>query len=128
MKGISKANKWRDLELKRIEILKNEMINKKIDAHLIHCFTETNYAQINKDYNNKINKSLKNNNNNNNNINNQIKELEKKRKKAIDILIKNEFNLEKKGLSQEEIQNYMHSEFNKINEYYELKINEIKIN
>jgi hypothetical protein len=115
-RGISLANSWRKKEVQHILNIRDEMTRNKIDSKTINNFLNEQYDKINKEYDDRIQKY------NQKNEENIIKrELEKKRDRAINFLIKNKNFLEEKGVNKKVIDNYVEKQYETINNKYKYK-------
>ena len=113
------ANNKKQKEIEHVLIVKNEMINNKIDDKLINEYINEQYKNINLEYETKVKtywaKQNKINTNKNNKINNKIninKNIE------ISVLIQNKNFLEEAGYTQEYIEKYIDNYYQKINNKY----------
>lgn len=113
-RGIIMADNWKKKEIQIVLSLREEMIQNNIDKNLIESYLNEQYAKIDKEYNQKIQKY----NEKNNESKNIIKTLESKRKKAIKLLAKNKLNMERLGVKPEEIKKYLDREYEQINNLY----------
>jgi hypothetical protein len=110
------ANNKKQNSIKNILLLRDEMIYHKIDDNLIKQFIDEQYNIINKEYDEKIKKFEKNNDVKSKKI--RLTEIKKKRKKAVDFLLKNKFFMEEHSVNKESIKNYVDKEYDEINKYY----------
>lgn len=118
-RSITIAKNNRKKQIEHVLELRDEMIENKIDKKLINNFLNESYEKINKQYEDKINKiSQKESKKKELSEKN---ELERKRKKAIEYLLKNKAILEEKGVSQEYINNYIEKQYQQINQFYLIK-------
>jgi hypothetical protein len=109
------ANNKRQKEIEHVLIVKNEMINNKIDDKLINEYINEQYKNINLEYETKIKTYWAKQNKINTNKNNKIninKNIE------ISVLIQNKNFLEEAGYTQEYIEQYIDNYYQKINNKY----------
>ena len=110
------ANNKKQKEIEHVLIVKNEMINNKINDKLINEYINEQYKNINLEYEIKIKKYWAkqkktpiSNKNNKININKNIE---------ISVLIQTESFLKEAGYTQEYIEKYIDSHYQKINNKY----------
>ena len=104
-RSIKLAKTWKKKEIEKLIKTKNEMIEFNVDTELITDFIEKERIRINEVYNQKLDKHKLTNNNS-------------KKKKEIDLLLKDKQYLEKSGMTEEQINNYIEKQIEKINLKY----------
>jgi len=114
------AKNKRDRGIKHVLELRDEMNANNIDQELIKKYIDEQYIKINQEYEDKITKYQKNKLKKQTNL--IEKELKVKRKKAIEILLKNKAYLEEKGYKSEYIKKYVDKYYNEINQNYSIDL------
>ena len=117
-RSITIADNWKNKEIKHVLELRDEMIANNIDEKLIKKYVDEQYEKINKDYEDKIKKYQDKQTTKQFKI--EEKDLKNKRKKAIDILLKNKAVLEEKGYRPDYIKKYVDRQYKEINQIYSL--------
>jgi hypothetical protein len=104
-RGISLAKTWKKKQIEELIKQKNEMIDYKIDYKLIDDFIIKEKERINKEYEKRLAKH-------------QIANNDNKKKKEIELLIRDKKYLEKAGLTQKQIDEYIEKGIKEINIKY----------
>jgi len=117
-RALTIAENKRNLEIKHVLELRDEMIANNIDEKLIKKYVDEQYEKINKEFDDKIKKYQKNQTKKQQK--NEEKDLKNKRQKAIDILLKNKASLEQKGYKLDYIKKYIDRQYKEINQIYSL--------
>jgi hypothetical protein len=113
-------NNWKKREISKLSILKEDMIRmNEFDKESIDIYINLEYDKIINKYNDKIEK-------NNSNKVNIDKEMEKKRKKAINMLIESRIYLENSNIDMNYIKNKSSENYDKINTTFNTGKNKIK--
>jgi hypothetical protein len=104
------ANNKKQKAIKNVLLMRDEMIKTNTDNNLIHTFVNEQYAIINKEHEERINKYNKSKT--------DTKTIKLKKAKAIDFILKNKAVLEDNGVNKEYITLYVNKQYEEINEYY----------
>ncbi len=104
-RSVKLAKTWKKKQIEELIKNKNEMIEYNIDNKLIDDFINKEKDRINKEYEKRLAKHQTTNN-------------ETKKKKEIELLIKDKKYLEKAGLTQKEIDEYIEKSISAINLKY----------
>ena len=104
------ANNKKQKAIKNILLMRDEMIKTNTDNNLIQTFVNEQYAIINKEHEERINKYNKSKT--------DTKTIKLKKAKAIEFILKNKAVLEDNGVNKEYITLYVNKQYEEINEYY----------
>ena len=104
-RGVKLAKTWKKKQIEELIKQKNEMIEYKIDDKLIEDFIIKEKERINKEFEKRQAKHQTSTNNN-------------KKKKEIEMLIRDKKYLEKSGLTQKQIDDYIEKGISAINLKY----------
>ncbi len=108
-KVIKIATNKKNNKINELLKIKEQMINNNIDEKIIQKFIDDEYLIINTVYEKSINKK-----------NDTKKVMNKRRKNAIEFLLKNERFLEQNKVDPEYIKEYMKKQYEEINKIYTL--------
>lgn len=104
------ANNKKQKAIKNILLMRDEMIKTNTDNNLIQTFVNEQYAIINKEHEERINKYNKSKT--------DTKTIKLKKAKAIEFILKNKAVLEDNGVNKDYITLYVNKQYEEINEYY----------
>ena len=104
------ANNKKQKAIKNLLLMRDEMIKTNTDNNLIQTFVNEQYAIINKEHEEKINKYNKSKT--------DTKTIRLKKAKAIEFILKNKAVLEDNGVNKDYITLYVNKQYEEINEYY----------
>ena len=104
------ANNKKQKAIKNILLMRDEMIKTNTDTNLIQTFVNEQYAIINKEHEERINKYNKSKT--------DTKTIKLKKAKAIEFILKNKAVLEDNGVNKDYITLYVNKQYEEINEYY----------
>lgn len=104
------ANNKKQKAIKNILLMRDEMIKTNTDTNLIQTFVNEQYAIINKEHEERINKYNK--------TKTEAKTIKLKKAKAIEFILKNKAVLEDNGVNKDYITLYVNKQYEEINEYY----------
>lgn len=104
------ANNKKQKAIKNILLMRDEMIKTNTDTNLIQTFINEQYAIINKEHEERINKYNKSKT--------DTKTIKLKKAKAIEFILKNKAVLEDNGVNKDYITLYVNKQYEEINEYY----------
>lgn len=104
------ANNKKQKAIKNILLMRDEMIKTNTDNDLIQTFVNEQYAIINKEHEERINKYNKSKT--------DTKTIKLKKAKAIEFILKNKAVLEDNGVNKDYITLYVNKQYEEINEYY----------
>jgi hypothetical protein len=104
------ANNKKQKAIKNVLLMRDEMIKTNMNNNLIQTFVNEQYAIINKEYEERINKYNKSKT--------EAKTLKLKKAKAIEFILKNKAVLEDNGVNKDYITLYVNKQYEEINEYY----------
>jgi hypothetical protein len=104
------ANNKKQKTIKNLLLMRDEMIKTNMNNNLIQTFVNEQYAIINKEYEERINKYNKSKT--------EAKTLKLKKAKAIEFILKNKAVLEDNGVNKDYITLYVNKQYEEINEYY----------
>jgi hypothetical protein len=114
-RGVVLAENKKQIKIKELLIIRDEMIKNSIDENLIKKYIDGEYNKISKEFEDRVNKyNQKKQNDKKSNVN-----IKKKKEKAIEFLLKNKFFLENNGASKEYITDYVIKQYEEINDYYD---------
>jgi len=117
-RAIVLADNWKMKEIKLVLALRDEMVEYSIDNNLIQEYLDEEYERINSMYEERIKKYQ-------NKINNvkHVNVNKKKRKEAINFIIKNKEFLQEKGYDPTFIENYANKHYSIICKKYNITSN-----
>ena len=104
------ANNKKQKAIKNLLLMRDEMIKTNTDNNLIQTFVNEQYAIINKEHEERINKYNKSKT--------DTKTIKLKKAKAIEFILKNKAVLEDNGVNKDYITLYVNKQYEEINEYY----------
>ena len=104
------ANNKKQKAIKNVLLMRDEMIKTNTNNDLIQTFVNEQYAIINKEHEERINKYNK--------TKTEAKTLKLKKAKAIEFILKNKAVLEDNGVNKDYITLYVNKQYEEINEYY----------
>jgi hypothetical protein len=104
------ANNKKQKAIKNVLLMRDEMIKTNTDNDLIQTFVNEQYAIINKEHEERINKYNKSKT--------DTKTIKLKKAKAIEFILKNKAVLEDNGVNKDYITLYVNKQYEEINEYY----------
>jgi hypothetical protein len=104
------ANNKKQKAIKNLLLMRDEMIKTNTDNNLIQTFINEQYAIINKEHEERINKYNKSKT--------ESKTIKSKKAKAIEFILKNKAVLEDNGVNKDYITLYVNKQYEEINEYY----------
>jgi hypothetical protein len=104
------ANNKKQKAIKNVLLMRDEMIKTNTNNDLIQTFVNEQYAIINKEHEERINKYNKSKT--------EAKTLKLKKAKAIEFILKNKAVLEDNGVNKDYITLYVNKQYEEINEYY----------
>lgn len=104
------ANNKKQKAIKNLLLIRDEMIKTNTDNNLIQTFVNEQYAIINKEHEERINKYNKSKT--------DTKTIKSKKAKAIEFILKNKAVLEDNGVNKDYITLYVNKQYEEINEYY----------
>ena len=104
------ANNKKQKAIKNLLLMRDEMIKTNTDTNLIQTFVNEQYAIINKEHEERINKYNKSKT--------DTKTIKLKKAKAIEFILKNKAVLEDNGVNKDYITLYVNKQYEEINEYY----------
>jgi hypothetical protein len=104
------ANNKKQKAIKNVLLMRDEMIKTNTNNDLIQTFVNEQYAIINKEHEERINKYNK--------TKKDAKTLKLKKAKAIEFILKNKAVLEDNGVNKDYITLYVNKQYEEINEYY----------
>lgn len=114
-RGVILAENKKQIKIKELLIIRDEMIKNSIDENLIKKYIDGEYIKISKEFEDRVNKyNQKKQNDKKSNVN-----IKKKKEKAIEFLLKNKIFLENNGASKEYITDYVIKQYEEINDYYD---------
>jgi hypothetical protein len=114
-RGVVLAENKKQIKIKELLIIRDEMIKNSIDENLIKKYIDGEYIKISKEFEDRVNKyNQKKQNDKKSNVN-----IKKKKEKAIEFLLKNKIFLENNGASKEYITDYVIKQYEEINDYYD---------
>lgn len=104
------ANNKKQKAIKNLLLMRDEMSKTNTDTNLIQTFVNEQYAIINKEHEERINKYNKSKT--------DTKTIKSKKAKAIEFILKNKAVLEDNGVNKDYITLYVNKQYEEINEYY----------
>lgn len=114
------ANNKKQKAIKNLLLMRDEMIKTNTDNNLIQTFVNEQYAIINKEHEEKINKYNKSKT--------DTKTIKLKKAKAIEFILKNKAVLEDNGVNKDYITLYVNKQYEEIKEYYSKNNGEDTVN
>jgi len=114
------ANNKKQKAIKNLLLMRDEMIKTNTNNNLIQIFVNEQYAIINKEYEERINKYNKSKT--------EAKTLKLKKAKAIEFILKNKAVLEDNGVNKDYITLYVTKQYEEINEFYSKNNEEDTVN
>ena len=114
------ANNKKQKAIKNLLLMRDEMIKTNTDNNLIQIFVNEQYAIINKEYEERINKYNKSKT--------DTKTIKLKKAKAIEFILKNKAVLEDNGVNKDYITLYVNKQYEEINEFYSKNNEEDTVN
>jgi hypothetical protein len=114
------ANNKKQKAIKNLLLMRDEMIKTNTDNNLIQTFVNEQYAIINKEHEEKINKYNKSKT--------DTKTIRLKKAKAIEFILKNKAVLEDNGVNKDYITLYVNKQYEEINEFYSKNNEEDTVN
>lgn len=114
------ANNKKQKAIKNLLLMRDEMIKTNTDTNLIQTFVNEQYAIINKEHEEKINKYNKSKT--------ESKTIKLKKAKAIEFILKNKAVLEDNGVNKDYITLYVNKQYEEINEFYSKNNEEDTVN
>jgi hypothetical protein len=114
------ANNKKQKAIKNLLLMRDEMIKTNTDNNLIQTFVNEQYAIINKEYEERINKYNKSKT--------DTKTIKLKKAKAIEFILKNKAVLEDNGVNKDYITLYVNKQYEEINEFYSKNNEEDTVN
>lgn len=118
-RAISCANTWKSKEINKLSDLKENLLRNQVDKESIDIYINLEYNMIINKYNKKIKKIQSDKNN-------EIDIINKEKKKAIQYLIESRIYLENANIDPQYIKNQSNIKYNKINDKFNNKKNNIK--
>ena len=114
------ANNKKQKAIKNLLLMRDEMIKTNTDNNLIQTFVNEQYAIINKEHEERINKYNKSKT--------DTKTIKLKKAKAIEFILKNKAVLEDNGVNKDYITLYVNKQYEEINEFYSKNNEEDTVN
>ncbi len=114
------ANNKKQKAIKNLLLMRDEMIKTNTDNNLIQIFVNEQYAIINKEHEEQINKYNKSKT--------DTKTIKLKKAKAIEFILKNKAVLEDNGVNKDYITLYVNKQYEEINEFYSKNNEEDTVN
>jgi hypothetical protein len=114
------ANNKKHKAIKNLLLMRDEMIKTNTDNNLIQTFVNEQYAIINKEHEERINKYNKSKT--------ESKTIKLKKAKAIEFILKNKAVLEDNGVNKDYITLYVNKQYEEINEFYSKNNEEDTVN
>ena len=114
------ANNKKQKAIKNLLLIRDEMIKTNTDNNLIQIFVNEQYAIINKEHEERINKYNKSKT--------DTKTIKLKKAKAIEFILKNKAVLEDNGVNKDYITLYVNKQYEEINEFYSKNNEEDNVN
>jgi hypothetical protein len=114
------ANNKKQKAIKNLLLMRDEMIKTNTDNNLIQIFVNEQYAIINKEHEERINKYNKSKT--------DTKTIKLKKAKAIEFILKNKAVLEDNGVNKDYITLYVNKQYEEINEFYSKNNEEDTVN
>ena len=114
------ANNKKHKAIKNLLLMRDEMIKTNTDNNLIQTFINEQYAIINKEHEERINKYNKSKT--------ESKTIKSKKAKAIEFILKNKAVLEDNGVNKDYITLYVNKQYEEINEFYSKNNEEDTVN
>jgi hypothetical protein len=114
------ANNKKQKAIKNLLLMRDEMIKTNTDNNLIQIFVNEQYAIINKEHEERINKYNKSKT--------DTKTIKLKKAKAIEFILKNKAVLEDNGVNKDYITLYVNKQYEEINEFYSKNNEEDNVN
>ena len=114
------ANNKKQKAIKNLLLMRDEMIKTNTNNNLIQIFVNEQYAIINKEHEERINKYNKSKT--------DTKTIKLKKAKAIEFILKNKAVLEDNGVNKDYITLYVTKQYEEINEFYSKNNEEDTVN
>jgi len=114
------ANNKKQKAIKNLLLMRDEMIKTNTNNNLIQTFVNEQYAIINKEHEERINKYNKSKT--------DTKTIKLKKAKAIEFILKNKAVLEDNGVNKDYITLYVNKQYEEINEFYSKNNEEDTVN
>jgi hypothetical protein len=104
------AKKWKMTQIKKLEQTKTDMINRNIPIQQINEYIDTEYSEINKEYNKRLNADP------------SPKYMDNQKSKDINNIILTKEQLVKKGYATNFVNSYIDNEYSKLDNKYNKRV------